>query len=261
MSGVWSTPTLEITVPSNVSPIPGSGAIYLGGPQLPAELRSYGYTAGLVWFAGNTSFLKYWFMARESGVDFERWSFGYCDNAGTLVFLDNAVGYAAPDNYLLRSITNLATLTGLGLRGSLRLGTPGNPTGTVMLLANFSVTTQDGWNTSSTTQTFGGVANCTVKIDWRWTPDYIMDLRFSVSCPSAPTGSTASANLPATVPAIDLSPGGMGVLGAVSASQIGARTAMTARLTTTQVQVYIATNPNGNTLFEGSFTTTLNKTP
>ena len=260
MSGVWSTATLEITVPSNVAPSPGSGALYLGGPNLPSELSSFGYTSAIVWFAGNTSFLKYWFMARESDPSFERWTFGYCDLSGTLVNLDNSVGYGPPDNYLLRTLTDIATISGNDLRGFLRLGTPDNPTGTVLLLADFSLTTQDGWNTSSTTQTVGGVANCTVNIDWRWTPDYIMELRFSILCPSAPSGSTMTANLPGTVPAIDLSPGGMGVLGAVSASQVGTRTAMTARLSTTQILVYIATNPNGNTSFEGSFTTTLAKT-
>lgn len=70
-------------------------------------------------------------------------------------------------------------------------------------------TTQDRWQTSTTLQTFGGVANTAVTFDWRWTPDYILDLRFRVKSPGPAfsVGLVATVTAPAALPTLDDPPG------------------------------------------------------
>lgn len=204
MSGVWSTPTLEITVPSNVSPAPGSGAIYLGGPSLPQELKNAGYTSALVWFSSGSAYMKYWFMARYGDLSVDNWTFGYCTVApgptlGTLVNFDAISAFSFPTNDVQRDLTKIQLLVGKG--GYVRLNL------SPIIKADYALTGLDGWTTNSSTQTIAGVANCNVKVAWRQTPDYVIDARFFVTVPGGglpaiPTFS--SFNLPGAMPVPDM---------------------------------------------------------
>jgi hypothetical protein len=160
-----------------------------------------------------------------------------CASGGTVKFYDSGLGTSGPT----LEIYNLHT-------------------GPVAIKALNTV--QDQWNTSVTTQTIGGVANCPVAIDWRLTPDYVLDVRVLIgNCPAPPVGATVA--LPAAMPAVDYSPsvGPRGPYGLLLGAGGLGLTPIIARLehTPNQISMFLNGNPNNNVQFEGSFCVTLPK--
>lgn len=262
MSGVWNTATLDITLPSNVAPTTGSGALYLGGPQLPAELKNAGYTSAIVWFSDGNAFLKYWFMARYGDLAVDSWTFGYCTVApgptlGTLVNMDAINAFSFPTNDVQRDITKIHGLVGSG--AFVRLSKDGP-----IIKADYALTGMDGWISTTRTRTIGGVANCTVNVDWRITIDYIIDVRIYITCPSAPGVGSGVVNvaLSTTMPQPDYSPsvGFRGPYGTLlGAGGTGQANYVTRIDTGWNMVIFVNGNAPGNTSFEGSMTFTVPK--
>jgi len=123
---------------------------------------------------------------------------------------------------------------------------------------------QDTWNSSSTLQTVNGIANFQCNIYWRWTADYICEVRFFLlSSGPVPSGSTLTCNMPANFPSVDYAPGNPRGPAGVAIGSGGANlTTMASRIQTgtpNTLQVFMSGNPNNNIGFEGSFVFTLAK--
>jgi hypothetical protein len=88
-------------------------------------------------------------------------------------------------------------------------------------------TNQDAWNTNTSTQTVGGKTS-TVIFDWRWTSDYIVEVRLRVTTATPPFGVAfaLNCNVPAGLPLPDSGPGtgvfvnAWGVLGAYNGANV-----------------------------------------
>ena len=259
MSGVWNTATLDITLPSNVAPATGSGALYLGGPQLPAELKNAGYTSAIVWFSNGNAYLKYWFMARYGDLSVDSWTFGYCTVApgptlGTLVNMDAINAFSFPTNDVQRDITKIQVLVGSG--AFVRLSKGGPP----IIKADYALTGMDGWGTDTSTQTVTGVAGCTLKYWWRWTPDYICEVRYLLTCPATTSGSNLVLPLPTPMPRVDLGPSSIrGAYGSGLASRAGQQESFTCRMDPTSMTLFGNSSPFTYSTYEGSFVYTVAK--
>lgn len=122
---------------------------------------------------------------------------------------------------------------------------------------------QDIWNTDTSVQTIGTVGGCTVKFDWRITPDFVIDVRFFITCPSAPgVGAGAvGVNLPVSFPAIDLGPGTSrgGFTACVGEGGTGFYPMMMRFNNGGTCALFTNNNPNSNTIFEGGGAFTLLK--
>lgn len=230
MSGVWNTATLDITIPSDGSLTPGSGTVYIGGPQLPTEIKSV-FPAAIVFYSTiESAVIKYWFIAHSQNGTISGLVHGYVDVAGGVRYLTDQAFYdtATADyghrftdggqNVLLQvqgrgtdlvydlNLDQTYWTTGANLRTGPAVN--GND---VYIKSTKAASTQDEWTTDSSTQTITGVAGCTVRFMWRWTPDYLCEVRFFVQVPggglpAVPTFSSFA--YPVGLPPVDLGPGG-----------------------------------------------------
>jgi hypothetical protein len=245
MSGVWSSIlNLDLTIPSNGSLTPGSGNIYIGGPQLPPTLPA-NFKGALIFYSdpiGLSQGVDYWYIAHFSDATSDGLEIGYYPTGGpstvrhsTQFFQNNF------DHNVNETVTGIATLqtkTGLvqiknlsAYGNAIQIQTPGrvqiSNDGTGKLI-EFSNQTDpvikagnapniDQWLTDTSTQTIlnataGGVAGCTVKCDWRVTVDRLVEFRSYVTIPGPglpASGQYTWFNAPAVFAALtDSSPSG-----------------------------------------------------
>lgn len=88
MPPLWDNElVVDITIPSNGSLTPGSGTVYIGGPQLVniIGLNVAQYKSAIVWFtdaSGLAQGVDYWFMAHFSDATFDGVRQGYYPTGG-----------------------------------------------------------------------------------------------------------------------------------------------------------------------------------
>ena len=65
MSGIWDAVlTLDLTIPSNGPLVPGSSTVYIGGPNLPAELVALGANGAIIFYSSPTdTAAEYYYLA------------------------------------------------------------------------------------------------------------------------------------------------------------------------------------------------------
>ena len=222
MSGVWSTPTLDLVLPSNGSLTPGSGTTYIGGPRLPADLTLLGVDSAIVFYStpqGLANNVWYWYIAHFTVGTDDLLVEGWMEAGGVNHIVKNDyVRDGGVTRYRiltkntqyveLAGTTRVVDDVGIELRAA---SAPANGifinTGAGVIKAIGAGTVLDTWQTSTTTQTIAGVANCNVKVAWRQTPDYVIEARFFVTVPGGglpaiPTFS--SFNLPGAMPVPDM---------------------------------------------------------
>lgn len=168
----------------------------------------------------------------------------------------------------LRTISNGITFEGPIINGPVLKvsGLTASPSNVKMKVTTNGngVNDQDVWNSSTTLQTVNGIANFQCNIYWRWTADYICEVRFYLlSSGPVPAGGTLTCNMPANFPSVDYAPGNPRGPAGVAIGSGGANlTTMASRIqagTPNTLQVFMAGNPNNNLGFEGSFVFTLAK--
>lgn len=119
----------------------------------------------------------------------------------------------------------------------------------------------DQWNQSTRTNvTIGGVANCTVKLDWRLTPDFVLDVRYYVTFPAAPgAAANMSFSTPPGFPTTDVAPStARGAYGLCLTQAGGGLVNMVTRID--PGIIYVFTNGTLNiATFEASLTLTIPK--
>lgn len=130
--------------------------------------------------------------------------------------LHDIVVTAARAIFIEADYTGPGALQLIAPNGSVAMGKASGIPGSNLQFAGFNTsrvqmraynTDQDKWNSSTTSQTIGGVANCTVLLNWRFTADYILDVRYFVTFPVAPgAAANMSFTLPGSFPTTDLAP-------------------------------------------------------
>lgn len=112
------------------------------------------------------------------------------------------------------------------------------------------------WKSESSTQTLDGISDCLVRFDYRIARNGTIDIRFFVTCPSAPTSFNFNVIIPADMPSITPAPlTGIGVYGPVVGSGGPSLQFYTARLTDRDMVIF--SESNFSTDFEGSFFATV----
>lgn len=237
MAGIWSTTlNLDLTIPTNGNLTPGSGTVYIGGPNLPTTLPP-NYKSALIFYtdpAGLAQGIDYWYIAHYSDGGADALQIGYYPTGGPVVLsvinelflgnrhlvgLDSQKGdiylrVLSPDgsgngqvyihNNADAGVIQLATKSGssqfqtFGRSELIELDTRGAP-----IIKAWNSPTIDQWQSNGSFQTLNTIGGCTVKFDWRITVDRICDTRVTVNIPGAglpaiPTNSFM--NLPAAFP-------------------------------------------------------------
>lgn len=230
MAGVWSTATLDLVIPSTGLLEPGSGSLYIGGPRLPDVLTDAGINDGFVWYTDEDGFdagYDYWFLAHQR----------------------------ATGDYL----------------EALVIGFKKTADATVTIIWSSTIYTdpayeQNIWNTSHTLQNIDGIPH-DVYIDWRWTADYLLDVRFYILSTGAAPGVGSpfvTFDLPAGFPFVDVVASGTNrgpslvCMGETAPGGLN-YTSMMLRLDGTVATLFTADNPNLCVGFEGGGTFTLAK--
>ncbi len=241
----------DLTLPPTGQLIPGSGTLYIGSKQIPADLLADGALAAFVWFSNSAGLavgIDYWYIAHlRIGTQADLFQAGYKPTGGTRKaiwggWLDGSGNqfstYEAQNNVNLQSSLKDVTLNslahdiiGTAARAVFLEGDFAGPGAVQLISPNGNIgfgkasgipgvnariggwsgggtrayikagnTDQETWNSDTSTQTFGGIAGCTVTVEWRITIDYIVEVRFQVHSPSNVPNTNLVFALPAAVP-------------------------------------------------------------
>ena len=279
MSGVWNTATLDITIPSSGPLTPGSGTVYIGGPQLPTEIKSV-FPAAIVFYSTiESAVIKYWFIAHSQNGTISGLVHGYVSVAGGVIYLTDQAFYDTVTSDYGHRFTDGGQNVLLQVQGrgtdlvydlnldqtywntgaNLRTG-PAVNGNDVYIKSTKTASTQDEWNTDVSTQTVTGVEGCTLTYWWRWTPDYICEVRYLLTCPATTSGSNLVLPLPTPMPSVDFGPSSIrGAYGSGLASRPGQQESFTCRMDPTSMTLFGNSSPFTYSTYEGSFVYTVAK--
>lgn len=243
MAGVWSNIlTLDMTIPTNGDLVPGSGTVYIGGPNLPATLPPQ-YKAALIFYTdaiGLAQGIDYWFIAHYSDASADALQIGFYPTGGPTVVgtLNNLVlnsrqlsildsfkgdiflrvlssdgsgnGQIVVTNQASGGLIQLITRDGttqfktIGNNNVIELDTRNDP-----VIKAWNNPRVDVWQESNTSENIAGLAGTDVKIAWRQTIDRILEMRFVFTFQSAPGSMSWSYTLPGQIPRPDASTMGL----------------------------------------------------
>lgn len=257
MAGVWdAVVTLDITLPSTGQLVPGSGTIYIGGPQLPTELMLSGRTGAIVFYSGPVGLaagIKYWYISLSDAPGEQALSLGYCIGPNLREMYRGGV-QPGPELFVTNQVFGGGALrldndNGFQLVSAASLTQPSHIRGS-------QAAQQDVWVEFSQVFTVAGIANTTVQYSLRRTPDFIVEVRFAVTFPSAPaTLAFTTIALPGIAPNFSPdNPPVNGIPSSGSAYTNAGAIPLAARITNTGQLGILGptTNPTGVTFITGA---------
>lgn len=205
----------DIVLPAGATLGMGSGAVYIGGPQMPAEMIAQGYLVGLLFFTGpgEVNGVEYWFIALSNDgspissfvrgmklvgtatptvFEFEGRSLGLANSDWSAQV--NQLLFRADSSVQIESFASNPVIAGLNGVRFQSASQPFNESAVAYNLGTKPVigaastsTTIDVWQQQVNSIVIGG-STVTRTVEWIQTIDYIVDMRIKIT--------TAGATLP-----------------------------------------------------------------